>query len=76
LKLILKKTDKIIVGELHFLTLTRLIKRKNIANVLKSLKILKERGLKFHYTIAGKGKNMNILLNSQKIYISKIALPF
>ena len=53
-------------GELHFLTLTRLIKRKNIANVLKSLKILKERGLKFHYTIAGKGKEYEHLIKLTK----------
>lgn len=51
---------------LHFLTLTRLIKRKNISNVLKAFKILKDRGLRFHYTIAGRGGEYENLIKLTK----------
>jgi glycosyltransferase involved in cell wall biosynthesis len=50
-------------GKLHILTLTKLIKRKNISKVLKAFEILKERGLKFHHTFAGKGKEYGNLVN-------------
>jgi glycosyltransferase involved in cell wall biosynthesis len=54
----------------HFLTLTRLVKRKNIANVLKAMKILKERGLKFHYCIAGRGSEYeNIVRLVKRLHI-------
>ena len=45
------KTDKTPV----FLTISRLVKRKNIHHVLLALNKLKDEGLKFQYFIAGKG---------------------
>jgi glycosyltransferase involved in cell wall biosynthesis len=62
----IKNKPKRKIVEYHFLTITRLVKRKNISNVLKALKTLKERGLKFHYCIAGLGKEYENLVKLAK----------
>lgn len=46
---------KIRNSKLFFLTLTRLVKRKNIPNIISALNILKKNGLDFHYHLAGTG---------------------
>lgn len=54
------------VGYPRFLTVTRLVKRKNIHNTILALYKLKERGLDFSYTIAGSGserKSLEELVN-------------
>lgn len=46
-----------------FLTISRLVKRKNIHHVLLALKKLKNEGLQFQYYIAGKGREKETLIN-------------
>ncbi|PHS40070.1 MAG: hypothetical protein COB07_04970 [Sulfurovum sp.] len=53
------KTHKIPV----FLTISRLVKRKNIHHVLLALHKLKSEGLQFQYYIAGKGAEKETLMN-------------
>ena len=63
----IKNKQKRKIVDYHFLTLTRLVKRKNISNVLKAIKILKEEsGLKFHYCIAGRGDEYRNLVRLAK----------
>lgn len=47
----------------NLLTLTRLVKRKNIKSVLYALKMLKNKGLKFNYYIAGAGSEYESLVS-------------
>jgi glycosyltransferase involved in cell wall biosynthesis len=61
------KKQKNLTDKYHFFTLTRLVKRKNISNVLKAIKILKERGINFLYCIAGNGKEYERLIELTKI---------
>ncbi len=46
-----------------FLTISRLVKRKNIHHVLLALHKMKEEGLQFQYYIAGKGAEKETLMN-------------
>ena len=46
-----------------FLTITRLVPRKNIINTLKALKKLRDSGYKFMYYIAGDGPDKNQIQN-------------
>jgi len=47
--------------ENNFFTLTRLVKRKNIKNIIKAFSVLKENNFKFNYVIAGTGPEFEIL---------------
>jgi len=47
--------------ENNFFTLTRLVKRKNIKNVIKAFSILKENNFNFKYVVAGIGPEFEIL---------------
>jgi phosphatidylinositol alpha-1,6-mannosyltransferase len=51
-------------------TISRLVKRKNIVNVLLALKKLKEKGFRFEYRIAGTGPEYGTL----KHYITELGL--
>ncbi|HEO98692.1 MAG: glycosyltransferase family 4 protein [Campylobacterales bacterium] len=46
----------------QFFTITRLVKRKNIANVIKALQKLDQEGIPFTYYIAGEGSEKNFLM--------------
>ena len=50
-----------------FLTISRLVKRKNIHHVLLALKKLKNEGLEFQYYIAGKGPEKETLMHLVEI---------
>ncbi len=54
----------------EFLTLTRLVKRKNIDRVLKAFCLLKNEDFSFSYTIAGAGSEMEYLQE----YIKELSL--
>ena len=45
----------------RFFTITRLVRRKNILNVLKALDLLQKEGLNFQYYIAGDGPERKVL---------------
>ncbi|HAS6019517.1 TPA: glycosyltransferase [Vibrio vulnificus] len=45
-----------------FLTVTRMVKRKNIKNVLKALKLLDDNSVEFIYHLAGDGPELNEIL--------------
>ncbi len=56
------KNKKIILG-----TLSRLVKRKNVINIIKSLNILQEKtNLDFEYYLAGDGDQKELILNELK----------
>jgi len=48
---------------LTFLTISRLVKRKNIDHILVALRQLKNEGLKFKYYIGGRGEEQEVLVN-------------
>jgi len=61
---IFEKQDKVKFHEIPvFLTISRLVKRKNIHHVLFALQKLKSEGMAFRYNIAGKGPETETLKN-------------
>lgn len=48
--------------KLNLVTTTRLVRRKNLSNVLRALKLLKDRGLEFSYNICGNGPDFDNLV--------------
>jgi|GEM_PF-3895256 len=49
-------------GEYHFLSVSRLVKKKGIDTILRSLAILQDRGVGFKYTVVGEGVELPTLV--------------
>lgn len=75
------RKNRVVDSDNIFFTLTRLVKRKNIDNVIYAFKKLKDEGVNFVYRIAGTGPEINNLqelvselsLDSEITFLGKVS---